>query len=60
MHMPMSDDYQRIELVNGTARRRCAVFMEPAPLYPIIKIELMIMFAHHNSGQYRCCTRFRI
>jgi hydroxymethylglutaryl-CoA synthase len=32
--------------------------MKPGQLYSIVKIELMIMLAHRNSGAYRCCTSF--
>ncbi len=32
--------------------------MQPGNLNTIIKIELVITFAHRNSGLYRCCASF--
>jgi hypothetical protein len=30
--------------------------MQPENLNMIVKIELVIILAHRNSGSYRCCT----
>jgi transcription elongation factor Elf1 len=32
--------------------------MKPGQLYPLIKVELTVVLAHRNSGEYRCCTSF--